>query len=188
MALTHMYEQTHTNTGLTGTTAGTQGVSPPSTLLLWADCQRCPLSKNTNIHTHSSHRHTHTHLKHTQIPGLASAQCRDYRIRTLFHYLPTLYSSRSLTHTRAKTHTHTHNDSHNTWLLHTRGYSYSLASKCNNTLFKQMLLLGFNLQMTWVLISDISNKCSNSSLGNTLKLYAFLGGWKKTHYIADLWP
>lgn len=108
MALTHMYEQTHTNTGLTGTTAGTQGVSPPSTLLLWADCQRCPLSKNTNIHTHSSHRHTHTHLKHTQIPGLASAQCRDYRIRTLFHYLPTLYSSRSLTHTRAKTHTHTH--------------------------------------------------------------------------------
>lgn len=46
-----------------------------------------PVQKHTRIHTH------------TQIPGLASAQCWDYRIRTLFHYLPTLYSAHTHTHT-----------------------------------------------------------------------------------------
>lgn len=71
-----------------------EGMSP-STLLLWAGCQRCPPPIQTHTYTL-----THTH---TQIPGLASAQCWDYRIRTLFHYLLTLYSACTHTHTQCHT-------------------------------------------------------------------------------------
>lgn len=57
-----------------------------------------PAHPNTHIHTHT----------YTQIPGLASAQCWDYRIRTLFHYLLTLYSACTHAHTHKNTHTQCH--------------------------------------------------------------------------------
>lgn len=82
------------------------------------------------------HHHQNTQV-HTQIPGLASAQCWDYRIRTLFHYLPTLYSIH--THTYIHTYTHTgivlvkdrpktdNSVNHNCWCLHIKPYSYSVS-------------------------------------------------------------
>lgn len=93
-------------------------------------------------------QHTNAHT-HTQIPGLASAQCWDYRIRTLFHYLPTLYSMRAHTHTQchsvsAKA---AHSVNHNTWHLHTNTYSYSL-SPCWKQLF---IMLSFTAMEPFIL-------------------------------------
>lgn len=132
MQFTHL----HLYTGLTGRRVWAH---PPSYYGLAAKDAPHP----------SKHTHTHSHIHtHTQIPGLASAQCWDYRIRTLFHYLLTLYSACTHTHTQKHAHTMPHclgqsghaEDRHSVnqsrWLLQTWQQSYSFSScwNKNNTL------------------------------------------------------
>lgn len=59
---------THIHTHTVNWHSGTEGVSP-STLLLWAGCQRCPPSKNTQTHT-LMHTHINPWLSLGPVLGL----------------------------------------------------------------------------------------------------------------------